>query len=204
MNNSRRRGRLPLRLGLLRYRATRFWWYVFYYGFARHLPVSHHYPPVGKIAKYLRGVACSHLFQRAGKNINIEHGAHFESGWCVEIGDHSSIGVNARVPGDVRIGRDVMMAPDVIILGPDHKFDDLSVPMRLQGYAEPQPVTIEDDVWIGTRVIILPGLVIGQGAIIGAGAVVTKDVPRYAICVGNPARVVRFRDQAQMPAVKRE
>jgi maltose O-acetyltransferase len=49
-------------------------------------------------------------------------------------------------------------------------------------------------VWIGARVIVLPGVTIGKGAIIGAGAVVTKDVPAYAICVGNPARVIRFRD----------
>ena len=54
-------------------------------------------------------------------------------------------------------------------------------------------VTIGDDVWIGTRAIILPGVTIGNGVIIGAGAVVTKDVPDYAIVGGVPARVIRFR-----------
>ena len=66
--------------------------------------------------------------------------------------------------------------------------------MRLQGYKEYPPVRIEDDVWIGARAIILAGITIGKGAIIGAGAVVTKDVSPYAICVGNPARVIKYRN----------
>ena len=52
---------------------------------------------------------------------------------------------------------------------------------------------IGDDVWIGSRVIILPGVTIGKGAIVGAGVVVTKDVPEYAIVGGNPAKVIKFR-----------
>jgi len=54
-------------------------------------------------------------------------------------------------------------------------------------------IIVEDDVWIGTRVIILSGIRIGQGAIIGAGSVVTKDVPPYAIVGGDPARVIKYR-----------
>ena len=54
-------------------------------------------------------------------------------------------------------------------------------------------VTIGNDVWIGTNAIILGGVKVGQGAIIGAGAVVAKDIPSYAVVVGNPARVVKYR-----------
>jgi len=86
-----------------------------------------------------------------------------------------------------------MMGPEVIILGQNHRFDDCEIPMRLQGYDKVPPVRIEDDVWIGTRVIILPGVKIEKGAIIGAGAVVTKDVPPFAICIGNPSRVIKIR-----------
>jgi maltose O-acetyltransferase len=88
-----------------------------------------------------------------------------------------------------------MMGPDVIILTERHKFDHLDIPMREQGYDAPGPVTIGDDVWIGTRVIILPSVTIGKGAIIGAGAIVTKDVPEYAITCGNPARIVKYRTE---------
>ena len=53
------------------------------------------------------------------------------------------------------------------------------------------PITIEDKVWIGFGVNILKGVTIGEGAVIGACSVVTKDIPPYAVAVGNPARVVR-------------
>jgi acetyltransferase-like isoleucine patch superfamily enzyme len=55
------------------------------------------------------------------------------------------------------------------------------------------PVTIGNDVWLGAAVIIMSGVTVGDGAVIGAGAVVTKDIPNYAIAVGNPARVLRYR-----------
>jgi acetyltransferase-like isoleucine patch superfamily enzyme len=53
-----------------------------------------------------------------------------------------------------------------------------------------EPIVIENDVFIGARVIILKGVVVGQGSVVGAGAVVTRDVPRYSIFAGNPGRVV--------------
>ncbi|WP_308462078.1 CatB-related O-acetyltransferase [Mesorhizobium sp. INR15] len=55
------------------------------------------------------------------------------------------------------------------------------------------PIRIGNDVWIGRRAIILSGVTIGDGAVIGAGAVVSKDVPPYAVVVGNPAALVRYR-----------
>jgi virginiamycin A acetyltransferase len=54
-------------------------------------------------------------------------------------------------------------------------------------------IVIEDEVWIGSEVIILSGVNIGRGAIVGAGAVITKDIPPYAIVVGNPARIIKYR-----------
>ena len=55
------------------------------------------------------------------------------------------------------------------------------------------PIIVEDDVWIGTRAIILSGVRIGKGAVIAAGTVVTKDIPPYAIVGGNPAKIIKFR-----------
>ena len=65
--------------------------------------------------------------------------------------------------------------------------------MNQQWSLPKQKVIIGDDVWIGTRVIILPGVRVGTGSIIGAGAVVTKDVPDYAIVGGVPAKIIKFR-----------
>ncbi|TIW19777.1 MAG: CatB-related O-acetyltransferase, partial [Mesorhizobium sp.] len=55
------------------------------------------------------------------------------------------------------------------------------------------PMEIGNDVWIGRRAIIMPGLRIGDGSVVGAGAIVTKDVAPYAVVAGNPARLIRYR-----------
>ena len=93
-----------------------------------------------------------------------------------------------------------MMARDVIILSATHGIDRLDMPMRVQPIPPRRPITIGNDVWIGARVIILPGVTVGNHTVIGAGSVVTKDVPNYAIVGGNPARVIRDRRQSRRPS----
>lgn len=95
--------------------------------------------------------------------------------------------------GGVDIGNDVMMGPNCTIYTQNHRFDQLDIPMIKQGFYEEEKVTIEDDVWIGGNVTILPGVVIGKGAVVGASTVVTKSVPEYSVFVGNPGRVVKYR-----------
>lgn len=165
--------------------------YIIYYWFARHLPPSHWPYTIG--AETLRYWLCRVLFGSCGKGVNIEHGAIIGSGKRIRIGDNSQIGINCSVVGPVIIGKDVMMGPEVVVLSQNHRFDDLSIPMRQQGILPQRTVVIEDDVWIGTRAIILPGRRVGKGAIIGAGAVVTRDVPPYGIVGGNPARLIGSR-----------
>lgn len=162
-----------------------------YYIFARHLPSSSAIYSLG--ARKIRAFLCRRIFNSAGKNLDIEHGAFFGSGGEIEIGDNSGIGLDCRVNGPLKIGRDVMMGPDVMIFTQNHANDRLDIPMNLQT-APKVPVEIGDDVWIAARVIILPGVKIGSGSIIGAGAVVTKDVPEYAVVGGNPARVLKYRN----------
>ena len=174
----------------------RVFWLVMYYGFARHLPNSYRFQPFGYLSKQVRGLICRNIFKFTGKNVNIERGAYFGSGIDLEIGDNSGIGANCQMPANVKIGSDVMVGPDVLVIGQNHRYDSIETPMRLQGDTDPARVTIEDDVWIGARSIILPGVTICAGVIIGAGAVVTRDVPRYAVCVGNPARVVKYRNES--------
>ena len=86
-----------------------------------------------------------------------------------------------------------MMGTDVTIITRNHRFDRTDIPMMEQGFEEERPVYIGNDVWIGDRVLILPGVHIGDGSIIAAGAVVTKDVPPYSIVAGVPARKIRDR-----------
>ena len=71
----------------------------------------------------------------------------------------------------------------------------MDVPIIEQGYSDTNPVVIEDDVWIGSRVIIMPGVHIGEGCVIGTGTIVTKNIPPYAVAVGVPAKVIKFRNK---------
>ncbi len=164
---------------------------LLYYIIARHLPASD--APYSLGSKYIRRFLCRVIFKKAGKNLNIEHGAFFASGFEIEVGDNSGLGLNSRVTGPLKIGSDVMIGPDVMIFTQNHETSRLDVPMRLQT-APKKPVVIEDDVWVAARVIILPGITIHKGAIVGAGAVVTRDVPEYAVVGGNPAKVIKYRD----------
>jgi len=165
--------------------------YILYYGFAQWLPRS--YMLFGPLARIIRGWICRPMFDKCGKNVNIESRAFFHSGRQISIGDNSGIGVRAFLSGKISIGKNVMMGEDVIIITRNHNFADITIPMNQQGFKNEEPVEIGDDVWISTRVIILPGVKIGKGVIIGAGAVVTKDVPEYAIVGGNPAKVIKSR-----------
>lgn len=96
--------------------------------------------------------------------------------------------------GEIRIGNDVRIASHVMIVGANHRFDDVSRPIAKQGLAR-KSVVIEDDVWIGGRVNILAGVTIGRGSVVAAGAVVTHDVPPYSVVAGVPAKVIKKRKQ---------
>lgn len=163
---------------------------ILYYGFAKNLPRS--YEIGGGFGKRMRYICGKNIFDKCGKNINIEHGVYFQTGQGLEVGDHSGLGINSRID-PAKIGKYVMMGQDVMLLSRNHEYSDITKPMQLQGLRPYEPIIIEDDVWIGSRVIILPGRRIGKGSIIGAGAIVTKDVPPYAIVGGNPAKILKFR-----------
>lgn len=149
------------------------------------LPISQR----SKLAKKIRVFWAKRIISSLGDYANIEHGAIFGPQVCV--GNRFGIGVNCELYGPVIIGNDVMMGPDVVIYTSGHKFDRIDVPMMDQGSIEPKPVRIGNDVWIGRRVMIMPGVTIGNGCVIGAGAVVTKGIPDYSVAVGVPAKVIK-------------
>lgn len=143
--------------------------------------------------KKLRYTFCRPLFHRCGRGVNIETGAYFGRGDTISIGDYSGLGRNSRIYKFTTIGSNVLMGPDVLIITDIHEFGSTDVPMTDQGHRPPKSISIGNDVWIGARAIILPGVSIGTGVVIGAGSVVTKDVPDWAVVAGNPARVMRYR-----------
>lgn len=96
----------------------------------------------------------------------------------------------------IQIGKNLLTGRRVLITDNSHgdynslHHDTFSPPISRELFSKGS-VTIEDDVWLGDNVIILPGTTIGKGSVIGANAVVTKDIPPYSIVGGNPARIIK-------------
>lgn len=112
------------------------------------------------------------------------------------IGANSHIGDDGHITciNRVQIGNNVRMGRKVFITDNAHGVSDrilLDTAPNKRPLASKGPVIIEDNVWIGEMVCIMPGVKIGKGSIIGANAVVTKDVPSYSVAVGNPAKIVK-------------
>ena len=163
---------------------------LFYLTIASKLPSSD--SAIGStLWKKIRGCAVKGFVEYTGKNINIDRNIKLTS--KLSIDDESGIGRDSVISGPITIGKNVMIGAELIVLTRNHCIKRTDIPMQYQGFSETQAVSIGNDVWIGHRVIILPGVHIGNGCVIGAGAVVSKDIPDYSIAAGVPARVKKMR-----------
>lgn len=139
-----------------------------------------------------------------GEGVVIERGSLFAHPYNVEIGNNVYINFNAKIlnthHSHLYIGNDVIIGPELQCIFSNINHTNTDVPLR-KAKRTYQSIIIEDDVWIGTRVTILPGVTIGKGSVVGAGAVVTKDIPPYTIVGGVPARMIKNRrEQAKIKA----
>jgi maltose O-acetyltransferase len=112
------------------------------------------------------------------------------SGATLEIGSRTLVnfGTSVVATGRVSIGAHCHIGPHCMIM--DNPFHELDPDRRLE-VPQPRPIVIEDNVWLGARVIVMPGVTIGRDSVVGAGGVVTKDVPPRTLVAGVPAREVR-------------
>ena len=108
----------------------------------------------------------------------------------VIIGNHTRIGLHNTIIGPVKIGNNVNLAQGITVTALNHNFSDSNKRIDEQGVST-NPVTIEDDVWIGANAVVLPGVKIGNHCVVAAGAVVTKDVPPHSLVAGVPAKVIK-------------
>lgn len=106
----------------------------------------------------------------------------------IEIGEHTFINYGSSIAAraSVKIGSHCHLGHYMFVM--DNNQHDV---IRHWELPPSHPVVIEDDVWIGSKVVILPGVRIGTRAVIGAGSIVTKDIPPRCVAAGNPARVIR-------------
>lgn len=110
------------------------------------------------------------------------------------IGNNVGIAQNCfiQVRGKVEIGDNVIFGPNVSIFSENHNYDNLDLPISMQGETR-KGVIIESGVWLGTRVVILDGVRVGENSIVAAGSIVNKDVPPYSIVGGVPAKMIKSR-----------
>lgn len=133
------------------------------------------------------------LFGSVGESPLILPTFRVEVGCNTYIGDFFFCNFDCHIIDlyDVTIGNHVQFGPKVSIITVNHPLDATE---RRKGAATGAPIVIEDDVWIGTGSIILPGVKIGKGAVVAAGSVVTKDVEAFTVVAGNPAKFLKNTD----------
>ncbi|WP_415333919.1 acyltransferase [Clostridium perfringens] len=133
-----------------------------------------------KIGDYTR-ILCTGSIKNMGKG--------FKIGNNCGIGEYCFFGA----AGGIEIGNDVIMGQNVRFHSENHNYDLLDIPIRIQGVNN-KGIKVGNDCWIGSGVVILDGVSIGDGCVIGANTLVSKDIPSYSIAVGNPAKVIKKRD----------
>lgn len=127
-----------------------------------------------------------------GDNIWVEPPIYFCYGKNIYIGEGTYINVNCTFvdDGPIHIGKGVLFGPSVNVATVGHPINP-----TMREYMYTDPVTIEDNVWVGANVTICPGVTIGKNSVIGAGSVVTSDIPAESVAAGNPCKVIRKIDE---------
>jgi maltose O-acetyltransferase len=130
------------------------------------------------------------LFGTTGDSLYIEPTFRCDYGFNVHVGDNFYANFDCVILDvcPVHIGKNCFMAPGVHIYTATHPLDPIE---RASGVEYGKPVTIGDNVWLGGRAIINPGVKIGDNVVVASGAVVTKDVPNNVVVGGNPARIIK-------------
>lgn len=139
-----------------------------------------------------------------GKRVWIAADVEIQTDTRVTIGDGTTIQRRSTINGSTRLGRYCIIAPNVFISSGTHPFrfipylyireQERRIQFTVKELAAlDRPIWIQDDCWLGTNAVILPGVTIGKGSIVGANAVVTKDIPPYSVVAGAPAHIVGHR-----------
>ncbi|MFH1048217.1 MAG: acyltransferase [Patescibacteria group bacterium] len=134
------------------------------------------------------------FFFRMGKDCYIMSACHIGSPRGISFGKNVTVNHHTNISGHAKliIGNYVMIGPNCNIITANHGYGDDKKPMMFQDLSYGS-VEIEDDVWLGANVVVLPNIKIGRGSIVGANAVVTKNVEPYSIVGGVPAKLIKYR-----------
>ena len=152
--------------------------------------------PRYRVIVFFKKLLLEFMGAKIGKGVVIYPGVWITPGRNLVIGDNVDLAKDVLITtsGGVFIGQRTLIGYRTQILSINHSIPPIGEPFPISG-DKGNPIHIEEDVWIGANCIILAGVKIGKGAVIGAGSVVTKDIPENAIAVGNPAKVIKYREK---------
>lgn len=138
-----------------------------------------------------------------GKELNVDGEVRGDIS-LLHLGNHVNINSNALIMGkaSIYIGNYFHCGLNMTLISSNHNYKGIKLPYDNTHIAK--EIIIKDCVWLGHNVIVLPGVTIGEGAIIGAGAIVSKDIPDLAIAVGNPIKIIKYRDAEHFNSLKRK
>ena len=168
------------------------------FGTPSFISIGKHVKIAGKKIKIGRGCHIQDFSSLLGnitinENVFIHENVLIRSfNYSIHIGNNTTINRNSCILSQCYIGNNCSIAPNVIIVGANHNFQDNKKLIKEQGSTS-KGIIIEDNVWIAANVTILDGCKIGQGSIVAAGAVVNKDIPPKSIAGGVPARIIKER-----------
>lgn len=140
---------------------------------------------------------------RVGKNVILSRHGTIINPQEIIIGDNVFISEYFHISAyQFKIGNDVIIGPRLTAICNNHKFDEEGKTVfEIAADKVYEPIVIEDDVWIGANVTLLPGVTISKGCVIGAGSVVTKSTPPDMVCVGVPCRPIKHRYTENTPQI---
>ena len=154
-----------------------------------------------RIGNHINMIGRDFLFVRIGNyssigdytRIHLSNLAYMRKAFLI-IGDNSHLSSFSSLgcAGGITIGNDCIFGEGFYAHSENHLFDDLNIPIRLQGVSQ-KGIVIGDDCWFGSRVTVVDGVSIGKGCVVGASSVVTKSFGDYSVIAGNPARLLRTR-----------
>lgn len=134
-------------------------------------------------------------FKSVGANVYIGQGFEIGRPEKISIGNHVFVGPQARLwgTGGISIGDGVVISSRITVHSSNHDYSQGNF-LPYDAGTVLKPVVIERATWIGDHVMIAPGVTVGEGSIVAMGSVVTKDVPKFSIVGGNPAKFIKRRD----------
>lgn len=136
---------------------------------------------------------CDTKFKKLGVNVRYSPLESYIVYNDVEIGDNVFINRGAHLSGKICIGSNTLIGPYVYITNGDHNYSTVGKMIREQERSDQGRVIIGEDCWIGANTMITKAVTIGEGTIVGGSSVVTKDLPMYTLCAGNPCRPIKKR-----------